>query len=130
MTPDKGLGVFAAEFIPANTIVMGKSTGTMYYDKKEALEYLTSLPSWEEKQYWISHVYEVRNKIIKDAYDQDIVNHSTDPNIFYDYDDDNSIALRDIEEGEELTEDYRNEPSPFLTKLRGEYGVPWDFIYT
>ena len=32
MTSDKGLGVFAAEFIPASTIVMDESTGTVYYD--------------------------------------------------------------------------------------------------
>ena len=73
-------------------------------------------------------MYEVRNKIIKDPYDQDIVNHSEDPNIFTDCEDVYTIALRDIEEGEELTEDYRHEPSPFLEKLREEYGVPWDFI--
>ena len=133
MTPDKGLGSFAAQIIPANTKVLNVSTEAKFYDEKQALEYLASLSSREEKKYWLSHVYEVRNKIVKGAYDQDIVNHSSNPTIrtiFNDYNDWYSYALSDIEEGEELTEDYRNYPaeSSFLKQLREDYGVSCDFM--
>ena len=121
-----------AEFIPANTTVIPESTETKVYDEKQAIQHLASLPSREERQYWVSHVYEVMDKIVKDPYDQDIVNHSSDPTIgtiFNDYNGGYSYALRDIEEGEELTEDYRTySQNPFMKKLREEYGVPMDFI--
>ena len=56
-----------------------------------------------------------------------MLNHSNDPNIrlfIKDYGDGYGYALRDIEEGEELTEDYRNYSFvPFLFRLMQEHGV-------
>ena len=130
-TPDKGIGSFAAEFLPVNTEI---STGSRYFNEKEAVEYLASLPSQEEKQYWLTHVYGVTDdKIGEDVYEQPIINHSTSPNmhtVINGYYDGYTYALRDIEEGEELTEDYRSlHKSPFLARFRKENGVDWDFIF-
>ena len=132
-TPDKGVGSYAAEFIPANTKIVEISTESRYFNEEEAVEYLATLPSQEEKHYWLTHVYGVSDdKIGEDVYDQPIVNHSTVPNtrlIIKGYHDGYSIALRDIEEGEELTEDYRKFLKvPFLDRLRKENGAEWDFL--
>ena len=132
-TPAKGVGSFAAEFIPVNTKILEISPGSRYFNEEEAVEYLAILTSQEEKHYWLTHVYGVSDdKIGEDVYDQPIVNHSTVPNthtIIKDYHDGYSIALRDIEEGEELTEDYRRlHKVPFLDRLRKENGAEFDFL--
>ena len=131
-TPDKGVGSFAAEFIAVDTKIAELSR-SRYFNEEEAVEYLATLPSQEEKHYWLTHVYSASDeKISEDVYDQLIVNHSTVPNtrmIIKDYNDGYVIALRDIQEGEELTDDYRRFPKlPFLDRLRKENGAEWDFL--
>lgn len=124
-----GLGTFAAEFIPANTKVQIMNE-SRYFSHKEALEYLESLPTIEEKKYWLTHVYEVKGKVAEDPYDQTIFNHSSTPNlqnVFRDCNDGYSYALRDIQPGEEFTKRYSI--IPFLDELRKQHGVVWDFIY-
>ena len=78
-------------------------------------------------------MYEVKDKIAEDPYDQLIINHSSTPNVanvFKDYNDGYSYALRDIQAGEEFTEDYKHySKMPFLEELRKQYGAAWDFIY-
>ena len=132
MTADKGLGTFAAEFVPANTKVQ-IICEARYFDEKQALEYLAALPTIEEKRYWLTHVYEVKDRIAEDPYDQLIINHSSTPSVttaFKDYNDGYCYALRDIQPGEEFTEDYKHfSKVPFLDELRKQHGVAWDFIY-
>ena len=129
---EHGRGTFAAEFVPANAKVI-IIRETRYFDKKQALEHLASLPTIEEKRYWLSHVYEVKDRIAEDPYDQLIINHSSTPNVanvFKDYNDSYCYALRDIQPGEEFTEDYEDYSKiSFLEELRKQYGVVWDFIY-
>ena len=129
---EHGLGTFAAEFVPANAKVI-IICEARYFDEKQALEHLASLPTIEEKRYWLTHVYEVKDRIAEDPYDQLIINHSSTPNVasvFKDYNDGYSYALYDIQPGEEFTEDYKHySKMPFLDELRKQYGVAWDFIY-
>ena len=109
ITPDKGIGVFATQFIPANTWVYEYEG--LIYSKEKAAAILESMSSKEEREYWLDHVYGHNGKIILLTNDGKFVNHSDDPNVgrfpdFEDCDNDQGCTLRDIREGEELTEDY------------------------
>ena len=135
MTPDRGIGVFAAEFIPANTIVCYTTDDATSFDENEAREYILSLSSKEEKVYWIEHVTPINEeRVVLDHGDLPLVNHSSNPTIFSrdtapDGSSSYSFAARDVNKEEELTEDYRTYPNvPFLDKLMKEYGISVDFI--
>ena len=132
MTEDKGIGSFADEFIPKDAKIFIITKESKYYDEQEAIAHLASMNSEEEKRYWLSHVYEVKDKIAEDPYDLPTINHSNEPNMrlcIKEYGDGYCYALRDIEEGEELTEDYRTYPVfPFLQKLMKEHGVTEAFL--
>ena len=123
MTPDKGIGVFAAEFIPANTRVNDYHDIT-YYNEEEAIAYLASLPSDEERKWWLEHGYGVNNKIAVVNDDSQMVNHSHNPTLVENPDDGHDYTTRDVYEGEELTEDYRTyDFVPFFEDLCEEYGI-------
>ena len=49
-TPDKGIGVFACEFIPANAIVCDCSS-TVYYNEEQTKEVLSCLPTHDARRY-------------------------------------------------------------------------------
>jgi hypothetical protein len=127
----RGLGVFADQFIPANTKIAEISGESKYFNEEEALAYLESLPSDEERVYWLIHVYGFKDKIALDPYDLLMFNHSFSPNmtmVVNDYNDAYLNALRDILKGEELTEDYNSYPDlPFLDQLLGQYGIVEDY---
>ena len=131
MTEDKGIGSFAAEFIPKDAKIFIITTESKYYDEQEAIAHLASMNNEEEKRYWLSHVYEVKDKIAEDPDDLLIINHSNEPNMrlcIKEYGDGYCYALRDIEKGEELTEDYKSYPDvPFFDELMKEHGVIEDF---
>ena len=127
----KGLGVFADQFIPANTKIAEISGESKYFNEKEALAYLESLPSDEERVYWLAHVYAYKDKIALDPYDLPMFNHSFSPNtmtVVKDYNDAYTNGLRDILKGEELTDDYNTYPHlPFLDKLMEQHGIVEDY---
>ena len=104
-----------------------------YFDKEEVFKYLESLPSEEEKIYWLSHVYAIKDKVAEDAYDQPMINHSSSPNLRFvlnDYNDGYVYALCDIHKGEELTEDYTNYSElPFFDQLLKQYGIKDDYLF-
>ena len=127
MTPDKGIGVFAAEFIPANTRVYDYKT--TYYNKEEAIAYLASLSSDEERKWWLEHAYGHNGKIATEYDDSDMVNHSNNPTVAENPNDGHEYTTRDVYEGEELTEDYRTyDYVPFFEELCDKYGVTDWFI--
>ena len=119
--------VFADQFIPANTKIAVCYGESKYYNEEEALEYLESLPSEEEKKNWLTHVYPFKEKIAEDPYDLLMINHSSSPNMLSvdnDYNDWYIYAARDIHKRQELTEDYNNYPDiPFLRRMRKQYGI-------
>ena len=127
MTPEKGIGVFAAEFIPANTRVYDYQT--VYYNKEEAIAYLASLSSDEERKWWLEHAYGRNGKIATEYDDSDMVNHSNNPTVAENPNDGHDYTTRDVYEGEELTEDYRTyERIPFYEELCKKYGVTFWYI--
>jgi hypothetical protein len=129
MTPDKGVGVFASQFIPANTRIY--ETGSASYTEGEASAYLDSLPGAEEKRDWLEHATGGKGKVCLDLSDTTRINHSDHPNMICEYVtelsmslDSYGVAVRDIQEGEELREDYRTySPTPGYTNLCRQYGV-------
>ena len=123
MTPDKGIGVFAVEFIPANTRVDDYRDVT-YYNEEETIAYLASLSSDEERKWWLEHAYGDNNKIAVVNDDSQMINHSNNPTLFENPDDGHDYTTRDVYEGEELTEDYRSyDIVPFFEDLCDEYGI-------
>ena len=120
---NKGIGVFAAQFIPANTQV--DDHHYIYYDEQEALELLASLPNDAERRNWLMHVFGKDGKIAEHdskVDDGGMVNHDDNPTMM-DLDG-HSYTTRDVHEGEELTEDYRTfEHVDFYEKLCDKYGV-------
>lgn len=110
MTPDKGIGVFASQFIPAKTVVY--EAEPLSYTEEEAIVHLETLPTFQERKQWVEHAYGSLGKICVDPHDIVRVNHSDYPTLFNERVSPTelkscSIAVRDIKEGEELTEDYR-----------------------
>ena len=139
MTPDKGVGVFAAEFIPANTVVYYTTKDSISFDENEARKHIALMQSVEERVYWISHVCPLNEEsVVLDPYDIPMINHSSNPTVEWrssstaEYcigTDGYALATRNISKGEELTEDYRSYPdTPFLNKLMEEYGITEEFI--
>ncbi len=127
MTPDKGIGVFAAQFIPANTVVY--ESEPQYYTEEEAAAYLESLPSLQEQQKWLDHAYGSLGKVCMDLFDPVMVNHSDNPTLMdktsaKGLNTNAATALCDINEGEELTENYRMYSlTPAYVRLCKKYGV-------
>lgn len=121
MTPDKGIGVFAAECIPVNTRVY--EVEPYCCSEEEASAYLESLPTIKERHFWLDHAYVSQGKLCVDPQDTIRINHDDNPTMSNQPSctepaKNCGIALRDITEGEELTEDYRTyDPDPELLRL-------------
>ena len=132
----KGIGAFADQFIKAKTtIAQVTRQGNMksrYFNEKETIDYLESLPSNDEKDYWLTHVYGFKEKVAEDPFDLLMINHSSPPNMLSvdnDYNDWYIYAARDIQEGEELTEDYNSYSDlPFLTRLKKKHNIVEEYL--
>jgi len=109
-SPIHGLGLFANEFIPAGTVIW---KFTPEFDQSFTPEQVLNFPE-------IVQVYLVRygslskksGRYLLCADAGNYFNHSDEPNCKSEYQDDEpevvTRALRDIEAGEELTDDYSN----------------------
>ena len=130
MTTDgKGIGVFAAEFIPKNTRVNGDHVDQSL-SEQEANAFIESLPNDEERIWWLEHFYTWDGELKTNFECVDVLmsNHSKDPTLVTRADG-NDYTTRDIHEGMELTEDYRTYCIiPFYEKLCEKYGVNDDYI--
>ncbi|MBI4121011.1 MAG: SET domain-containing protein-lysine N-methyltransferase [Parcubacteria group bacterium] len=129
-SPIHGLGVFADEFISKGTLVWRFIPG---FDLKFTREQIVALPK-HLQIYLIKYSYLSRKSKLYCAPidDNKYMNHSETPNVFSEYRDDEeevvSYALRDIETGEELTEDYSkfediNVLGHVLNELVKKYGL-------
>ena len=128
MTPDKGIGVFAAEFIPANTRV-NNDYHTTTYNKEEVVTYLASLSSDEERKRWLEHAYGRNERVVIEHEDIRMLNHSNNPTLVENPDNGHDYTTRDVYEGEELTEDYRKYGNePLYMELCKQYGVSFWYI--
>ena len=123
MTANKGIGVFAKEFIPANTRI--DNFNITYYNEQETMAYLDSLPTDEHRKYWLEHVYGKKGMIACADGDDKMVNHSSNPTLV-ELEDGHDYTTRDVYEGEELTQDYTafEDRIPFVDELCRRYGIP------
>ena len=107
-TPDKGRGVFADAAIPKGSTVWRHVAGQYsVYDERSLLKH--TRPEYDQVLTATSTKY-VSNALL--------VNHFT------------LVAARDIEEGEELTLDYNDDPDgpQYYDTLCEQYGVTWDWL--
>jgi hypothetical protein len=98
-----GFGVFAAVFIPKGTRVWEYREG---FDHRVSKEFVEQLP--EPAQSTLRHYSALwGGGYVISADDARFLNHSNTPNLQTFAEPDVDVALRDIEVGEELLEDYR-----------------------
>ena len=157
-TPDKGLGVFAREAIKKGSIVWRHVPGLfVVYDEQSFRAKIENMPP-AEVVYELTHVFGLEDFpgcLILVLDDGVLMNHSSEPTLgtnnagpasrSFDVksprylhkvaeallDDRYSlIATRDIESGEEFTNDYSAEDDcpPYYDALYEEYGVREDFL--
>lgn len=99
-----GLGLFAGQFIRKGTVVWEYREGI---DFRLSLEFLATLP--EVVQESIRRTYNFWNGGYGVSVDNSrFINHSRMPTLLCILEPDCSVAARDIDEGEELTEDYES----------------------
>ena len=128
LTEDRGVGVFATEFIPAGTRVNG--CNCTFYNEQQVHEILDKLPSDKERCDWLDHTYGWYGMCVMDHEDGGFLNHSENPTISMNaMESSRDFASRDILPGEELTEDYRQyHEVPFMVELYERYELyePYD----
>ena len=157
-TEDKGLGVFAREEIKKGSIVWRHVPGLyVVYDEHSFRAKIEKMPP-ADVVYELTHVHgfeDFPGCLVRALDDGILINHSSDPNLFTNnaaparasfdinyrgylhkvtealLDDRYSlVATRDIESGEELTNDYSAEDDcpPYYDVLYEQYGVREDFL--
>ena len=120
----RGIGVFAAEFLPAGKRIDTDRVHTAF-TREQAHAFLEAVPNNEQRRWWLEHIYCLDDlmKIDTEKLDTMMVNHGENPTVVtredgYDY------TTRDVEIGEELTEDYRSyDKVQFYNELCEKYGV-------
>ena len=123
-TNGRGVGVFAAEFLPAGSRI-DTDRVHLSFTKQEAYAFLEAVSNDEQRQWWLEHIYCLDDlmKIDIAEFDTMMVNHSDDPTVVtredgYDY------TTRDVYIGEELTENYSTyDIVPYYEELCKKYGV-------
>jgi hypothetical protein len=132
-TPERGVGIFAKEFIPANQLIWKFQIGSnirLFKGEEECRAHLEIL-SKENGIDWLTHVYLFDGYINEILDDGKMWNHSEEPNTCSGINDDwdSTYAARDIEIGEELLDDYGTYEYPeWFFGLCAEYGVPQDYF--
>ena len=100
-SPIHGIGVFADEFIPKDTLVWEMSSLDMMINK----EYFKTLPETAQEFIFIHGDWDKQLQMITMSFDNDkFMNHSFAPNIRFD--NQKTFADRDIQKGEEMTINY------------------------
>jgi SET domain-containing protein len=94
-SPGKGMGLFADEFIPKDSLVYENSTDSIHKDDTETLSTFSSF-------YMDTYTWNVGEYIYHTTDDTMYINHADNPSV----DGVTGRALRDINPGEEITENY------------------------
>ncbi len=117
-----GFGVFAREFIPAGTRVWEYLDG---FDRRMSPEFVASLPE-VARQTVLHYCAFWKGAYVTSADNSRFLNHSFTPNLRSFEEPDCDVALRDIQIGDELTEDYREFDARFSERgiLEGREGIP------
>jgi len=157
-TEDKGLGVFAREEIKKGSIVWRHVPGLYIVYDERSFKVLIAKMSRTDVVYQLEHVFGLKDFpgcLIRVIDDGELINHSSDSNLVTNnsapattsfdvnsrrylhkvtealLDDRHSlVATRDIEIGEEFTNDYSVEDDcpPYYDVLYEQYGVCEDFL--
>ena len=98
-----GLGLIARELIPAGTVIWRFTPGFDVEIPESSLSAL-SLAAREQVLHYAEH-YAAEKKFVLSSDDDRFTNHSDSPNTAPHGD--TMVALRDIQDGEEITCDYR-----------------------
>jgi len=132
--PALGLGVFAEERIAKDELIWKLIRGVnvaSYAGEEEVKRHLATLPSREARVEWLSHVY-CDSGVVNEILDEGKMwNHSETPNTYSGVNGDfeSTYAKVDIEQGEELLDDYGLYEYPeFFLALCKEYDIPNDFF--
>ncbi len=117
----QGSGLFAAEFISKGTLIWKFAPGfDMAIDKTE----VEKLPEIARKTFLrYAPLHPIMKKYILSFDDARFFNHSENPNVESTWPNgseatDVAVAARDIEEGEELTENYKEYDATFDYKMK------------
>ncbi len=128
-TENKGIALMADEFIPKNTLIWKPSSNNTFYKPIEFKEYISKMSDNSQIKYILEHVYCWKQYIIELNDDSQYTNHSSNPNMYTPVNDKEGCAysIRDIQKGEELTEDYSKydliDEYTELCKKRGVYNT-------
>ena len=155
ITPNKGRGLFADAVIHEGTTVWRHVAGQYaVYDERSLKALLSNMPD-SEAVYVLTHIHcmpEFPEYMIRVFDDGELINHSDQPTLLKQtrpgYAEISAatstkdvstvllgnhftlVAARDIEEGEELTLDYNDDPEDpeYYDALCEQYGVKWDWL--
>ena len=118
-SPIHGIGVFTEEFIPSGSVIWQWHEGI---DQKILPELVDALP--EVCQEVFKRYSWVENDVYIMCIDNEkYINHSDNPTCVFIEDGNTAVAARDIEIGEEITQDYSTFDDNFGKK---EFGYDWD----
>ncbi len=154
-TPNKGRGLFADTFIPEGTTVWRHVAGQYaVFDERSLRALLSNLPD-NEAVYVLTHIHcmpEFPGYMVWVFDDGELINHSDQPTLLTHtrpgYNEVSAaastkevstallgnhftlVAARDIEEGEELSIDYNDDPEDpqYYDTLCEQYGVTWEWL--
>ena len=154
-TPNKGRGLFANEVIHERTTVWRHVAGQYAVYDEHSLKALLSNMSDSEAVYVLGHIHcmpEFPEFMVWVFDDGELINHSDLPTLLTQtgrgYDEVSAatsikdvstallgnqftlVAARDIDEGEELTLDYNDDPEgpQYYDALCEQYGVTWEWL--
>jgi SET domain-containing protein len=124
-----GLGLISKEKIKKGEVVWKITPkNVILYNEEECIKYLNSIQTDLEKKFFLDYTLGIKDKLCFILDDGKYMNHSLSPNCFTDMDTIVTYALRDIEVGEELFEDYRMfDHPPFLYNLLEKYNCFPDY---
>ena len=133
-SPLGGHGLFAAQHVPQHALIWKYAPGrnVVEFRGEEAVRaHMALLPTSEARRDWLAHVYACDGAVVEILDDGRWWNHSEAPNtgsgVGGDWD--STYALRDIQAGEELLDDYGTYEYPdWLLALYQVHGVPTDFV--
>jgi len=107
---EHGKGLYAREFIPKGTIVSAQNVGNSIVcgTEKQWRDYVAVLDE-EAKTYWVTHAFPAQGYVVLHNDLGDMTNHSETPTLgsagqwpFH------CFALKDIQPGEQMTENYND----------------------
>ncbi|HXR75162.1 MAG TPA: SET domain-containing protein [Bryobacteraceae bacterium] len=120
-----GLGVFAAEFIPAGTVVWVFQPD---FDFRVSESTVAALPEVARERL-LHYSAKWGGGYVISADDSRFLNHSESPNLRTMNEPDADVAVRDIHPGEELLEDYREFDETFRRRpIQAASSLVWPLL--